>query len=276
MSIKAVLIDMDGTLLGKSQVAISMRNMAVLQKAIKMGIHIIPCTGRVFDMLPPQLLTQEGLRYFITCHGARVYDRQTGESIYEDTIPAAQSAELMKILEGRGLYNEIAANATIYFEEAVTAPFNKEDVPEHHIWYLRDHCYKTSKTPSTDFAAENICVEKMNVYGIPAEDQQDLYDRLTATGYIQHTRPGAGKDLEFLHMGLDKLKGVDLVLKTLGVSYEETLAIGDSSSDLAIIRKCGVGIAMGNAPENIKAAADDVTATNIEDGVALAFEKYLF
>lgn len=276
MSIKAVLIDMDGTLLGKSQVAVSMRNMAALQKAIKMGIHVIPCTGRVFDMLPPQLLTQEGLRYFITCHGARVYDRQTGESIYEDTIPAAQSAELMKILEGRGLYNEIAANATIYFEEAVTEPFNPADVPEHHIWYLRDRCYKTCKTPSVDFAAENICVEKMNVYGIPAEDQQQLYDALTATGYIQHTRPGAGKDLEFLHKGLDKLRGVDLVLKTLGVSYEETLAIGDSSSDLAIIQKCGVGIAMGNAPQNIKDAADDVTAANIEDGVALAFEKYLF
>ncbi len=276
MNIKAVLIDMDGTLLGKSQVAISMRNMAALQKAIKMGIHIIPCTGRVFDMLPPQLLTQEGLRYFITCHGARVYDRQTGKSIYEDVIPAEQSAELMKILEGRGLYNEIAANATIYFEEAVTEPFNPADVPEHHIWYLRDHCYKTSKKPSEEFATENICVEKMNIYGIPAEDQQELYDALTATSYIQHTRPGAGKDLEFLHMGLDKLKGVDLVLKTLGVSYEETLAIGDSSSDLAIIQKCGLGIAMGNAPENIKAAADDVTATNIEDGVALAFEKYLF
>lgn len=276
MSIKAVLIDMDGTLLGKSQVAISMRNMEALQKAIKMGIHVIPCTGRVFDMLPPQLLTQEGLRYFITCHGARVYDKQTGESIYEDTIPAEQSAKLMEILEGRGLYNEIAANATIYFEQAVTEPFNPADVPEHHIWYLRDHCYKTCKTPSKDFLTENICVEKMNVYGIPAEDQQPIYDALTATGYIQHTRPGAGKDLEFLHAGLDKLKGVDLVLKTLGVSYEETLAIGDSSSDLAIIQKCGLGIAMGNAPQNIKDAADDVTATNIEDGVALAFEKYLF
>lgn len=276
MNIKAVLIDMDGTLLGKSQVAISMRNMEALQKAIKMGIHVIPCTGRVFDMLPPQLLTQEGLRYFITCHGARVYDKETGKSLYEDTIPAAQSAELMRVLEGRGLYNEIAANATIYFEEAVTEPFNPAYVPEHHIWYLRDHCYKTCKMPSKDFLSENICVEKMNIYGIPAEDQQEIYDALTATGYIQHTRPGAGKDLEFLHMGLDKLKGVDLVLKTLGVSYEETLAIGDSSSDLAIIQKCGLGIAMGNAPQNIKDAADDVTATNIEDGVALAFEKYLF
>ena len=64
-------------------------------------------------------------------------------------------------------------------------------------------------------------------------------------------------------------------MNKLGISYEETLAIGDSSSDLEIIRACGIGVAMGNAPDNIKAAANDVTASNIEDGVALAFEKYL-
>ena len=60
-----------------------------------------------------------------------------------------------------------------------------------------------------------------------------------------------------------------------GISYEETLAIGDSSSDLEIIRACGIGIAMGNAPDDIKAAADDVTAPNTEDGLAKAFEKYI-
>ena len=116
MKIKAILVDMDGTILGKSQVAISVRNMTALQRAMEKGVHVIPCTGRVYDMLPPQLLTQQGLRYFITSHGARVYDREKKESIYEDLIPAEQSAKLMRQLEGKGLYNEVAANGTIYFE----------------------------------------------------------------------------------------------------------------------------------------------------------------
>lgn len=275
MKIRAVLLDMDGTLLGKSQVAVSVRNMIALQKAMEKGVEIIPCTGRVFDMMPPQLLTQQGLRYFVTSHGARAYDRLTGASLYEDLIPADQSAKLMQMLEGKGLYNEVAANGTIYFEKAVTEPFQMSLVPEHHIWYVRDNCYTAVEKPSEYFLANDVKVEKMNIYGIPADMQQDIYDSLTATGFISHTRPGAGSNLEFAHHTLNKLRATDAILNHLGISYEETLAIGDSSSDLEIIKACGMGIAMGNAPDNIKAAADDVTALNVENGVALALEKYL-
>lgn len=275
MRIRAVLLDMDGTLLGKSQVAISMKNMAALQAAMDKGIQIIPCTGRVFDMMPPQLLTQQGLRYFVTCHGARAYDKVENTSLYEDLIPAEESAQLMRMLEEKGLYNEVAANGTIYFEKAVTEPFDMATVPEHHIWYIRDHCYTAVEKPSEYFLQNRVQVEKMNIYGIPAKMQQPLYDQLTATGFIQHTRPGAGPNLEFLHCTLNKLRATDAILGKLGISYQETLALGDSSSDLEIIKACGIGIAMGNAPDNIKAAADDITASNVEDGVALAFEKYL-
>jgi hydroxymethylpyrimidine pyrophosphatase-like HAD family hydrolase len=53
------------------------------------------------------------------------------------------------------------------------------------------------------------------------------------------------------------------------------MAIGDSSSDLEIIKACGIGVAMGNAPEDIKEAADAVTDANTEDGLAKAFEKFI-
>ena len=275
MKIKAILMDMDGTLLGKSQVAVSVRNMRAVQKAIDKGIHVIPCTGRVYDMLPPQLLTQTGLRYFVTSHGARAYDAVSGESLFTDLIPANRSAELLRMLEGKGLYNEIAADTTIFFEKAVSDNFDMKVVPEHHIWYVRDNCFTAVDSPAEHFLANNIGIEKMNIYGIPAELQQEIYDSLTATGYIKHTRPGAGANLEFSNYTLNKLNATDAILRELGISYDETLAIGDSSSDLEIIKACGLGIAMGNAPDNIKAAANDVTAKNTEDGLALAFEKYV-
>lgn len=273
--IRAILMDMDGTALGKSQVAISTENMKAVQEAIARGIHVIPCTGRVYDMLPPQLLTQQGLRYFVTSHGARAYDRETGESLYEDLIPAEESAKLMELLEGKGLYNEIAANATIYLEKAVTEPLNMALVPEHHVWYVRDNCFTAVEQPSAYFREHGVAVEKMNIYGIPQALQQEVYDAVTATGFVGHTRPGAGPNLEFLHRGLDKLRAVEVILEKLGVSYEETLAIGDSSSDLAIIKACGIGVAMGNAPEQIKAAADYVTDLNTADGLAKALRKFV-
>ena len=275
MKIKAVLMDMDGTLLGKSQVAVSRRNMTAIQQAIEKGVQVIPCTGRVYDMLPPQLLTQKGIRYIVTSHGARAYDSEACTTLYEDLIPAEHVAELFKILEGKGLYNEVAANATIYLEKAVSQHLDMSVVPEHHLWYVRDNCYVPVEKPSEYFLANNIGVEKMNIYGIPWFMQQSVYDEITATGFIKHTRPGAGANLEFSSVTLNKLNATDAILGKLGISYEETLAIGDSSSDVSILKTCGVGVAMGNAPDNIKAIADDVTDLNTEDGLAKAFEKYV-
>ena len=113
MNIRAILLDMDGTLLGRSQVAVSVRNMEALARVMKKGVAVVPCTGRVFDMMPPQLLTLEGLRYYITSHGAAVYDRLEKKNVYEDAIPADEAAQLLETLEGKGLYNEIAARNTI-------------------------------------------------------------------------------------------------------------------------------------------------------------------
>ena len=273
--IRAILMDMDGTLLSGSQVAVSVANMTAIQQAIDQGIHVIPCTGRVYNMLPPQLQTERGLRYYITSHGARVYDRQTGESLYEYLISAEAAAKLMEYLEGKGLYNEVAANATIYFEKAVEELMHTAIVPEHHIWYLRDRCYTTVEKPSAYFAAHNIGVEKMNIYGIPAHLQQEVYDFVTESGIVSYTRPGAGPNLEFSSCGLNKINAVDVVLERLGVSYEETLAIGDSSSDLEIIKACGIGVAMGNAPDFVKEAADYVTDENTADGLAKALWDYV-
>lgn len=275
MKIRAILMDMDGTLLGKSQVAVSTRNMVAVQKAIERGVHVIPCTGRVYDMLPPQLLTQKGIRYIVTSHGARAYDCITKTSLYEDLISPEQASELMKILEGKGLYNEIAADETIYFEKSVIENVDMSLVPEHHVWYVRDNCYTAVEKPSEYFLKNGIGLEKMNIYGIPEELQQDIFDKITATGYIQHTRGAAGPNLEFQHAGMQKLKAVDAILEKLGVSYEETLAIGDSSSDVEIIKACGVGVAMGNAPDDIKAYADYVTGINTDDGFAQAIEKFV-
>ncbi len=275
MKIRAVLMDMDGTLLGKSQVAVSVRNMRAIQAALKKGVHVIPCTGRVYDMLPPQLLTQEGLRYFVTSHGARAYDLVREENVYEDRFSAEMSSQLMKLLEGKGLYNEVAADGTVFLEKAVVDNLDWSLVPEHHIWYVRDRCYTAVEKPSEYFLKNNIRVEKMNIYGIPEHLQEEVYRAVTDTGFVLHTHPGAGRNLEFSHITLSKLRATDAILEKLDVTYEETMAIGDSSSDVDILKACGVGVAMGNAPDDVKKVADDVTLLNMEDGLAAAFEKYV-
>ena len=97
MKIKAILLDMDGTLLMPDQVNISKRCMETIDRAVEAGIFVIPCTGRVLDMFPPQLLNYEAMRYRLTCHGARVVDMKTGESIYEKLVSPEDSAKVFKL-----------------------------------------------------------------------------------------------------------------------------------------------------------------------------------
>ena len=203
--------------------------------------------------------------------------------VQENIRAAAKGREVIlvaatKMNDADTIRRAIAAGIDASGENRVQEMMDKLDmslVPEHHVWYVRDNCYTTVEKPSEYFLANNVALEKMNIYGIPEAMQQEIYDAVTATGFIKHTRPGAGPNLEFAHHTLNKLNAVDAILNKLGITYEETLAIGDSSSDVEIIKACGVGIAMGNAPDNIKAIADDVTGLNTDDGLAQAFEKYV-
>ena len=276
MRIKALLLDMDGTTLEPNQVTISEKNRNAIARAVEKGIHVIPCTGRVLDMYPPQLLAMEGIRYCVTGHGARAVDRAEGRTIYANLISPADTARICRIFEGQGIYAEIAAQNTIFLEKAVDDRLDEMPVPAHHVWYIRDeHCQLAVESPSRYLFEHGIGLEKINIYGIPEPLQQKLYDEITATGCVKHTREGAGKDLEFASRTLDKAAAVSAILQELGVTLEECMIMGDSISDYDMICKVGLGIAMGNAPEWIRKAAKDVAPRYDEDGVAAMIGKYL-
>ena len=75
--------------------------------------------------------------------------------------------------------------------------------------------------------------------------------------------------------GVTKAYGLEILGKELGIDASEMLTLGDEANDLPMIEYAGIGVAMENATEDVKAAADYVTATNQADGVALAIEKFV-
>ena len=81
--------------------------------------------------------------------------------------------------------------------------------------------------------------------------------------------------LEFVPQGIDKALSLSVLLENIGMTREEVIAIGDGYNDLSMIKFAGIGIAMGNAQEPVKKAADYITLTNDEDGVAEVIERLL-
>lgn len=274
MNIKAILLDFDGTALQRDQVYLSIRNMKALQKAMDMGVEVIPSTGRVEDMFPPQIENDKRFRYWVTSNGARVVDRKTREVLYQSLFTPEESAEICRIFEGQGIYSEIAANGLIYIEKDINDHLEKYPVPPHHVWFVEDGRQIPVKKPSEFFLENQIGIEKINIYGVPEEKQKPIIEALLATGVVDMT-DGAGRDIQIFPKRLNRKEALEVLFDRLGIGYENVMALGDSLLDAPVIEKAAIGVAMGNSPDCVKEKAFFVAAPYYEDGVGQAIEKFI-
>ena len=81
--------------------------------------------------------------------------------------------------------------------------------------------------------------------------------------------------LECVPLGIEKSQSIDKLIKTIGIKQEEVIAVGDGYNDMGMIQYAGLGVAMANAEDEVKAAANYVTLSNEEDGVAVVVEKFI-
>ena len=104
--------------------------------------------------------------------------------------------------------------------------------------------------------------------------KEALISALKDTGIV-HITEGAGKDIQFFQKKQKRVDAMNALFQKLGYGYESVMSIGDSQLDADMISRAAIGVAVGNAPDEVKAVADYVSAPYYEDGVAEAIEKYL-
>ncbi|MFC3773005.1 Cof-type HAD-IIB family hydrolase [Paenibacillus sp. GCM10012303] len=104
---------------------------------------------------------------------------------------------------------------------------------------------------------------------------EPLREEVRSWGHLEVTR-SADTNMEISVRGVSKASGVKKVCGLLGITMDQVMAVGDQHNDMELIRAAGLGIAMGNADEALKRAADGVTDTNERNGVAKAIQKYIF
>ena len=123
-------------------------------------------------------------------------------------------------------------------------------------------------------------VQKMTLNFFPEEN--GIYkDRDEVKQFLQKNSrvscvSGGYNNLEFTRADVNKGAALYTLSDILGIKPSQTMAIGDTGNDLAILTAAGIGVAMGNATEEVRKNADYVTADNTKDGVALAIEHFLF
>lgn len=274
MSIRAILLDFDGTSLECNQLFISKRNMAALDAAMKKGVMVIPSTGRSAAMFPPQIEADPRFRYWITSNGGRVIDIMTGTIIYESTLTPQQSAQVCWLFEGQRIYGEIAAQGRIFMEKEVSRNRADYNIPPHHAWVLNHERHVEIEKLSDFFLHENTGIEKVNLYGVPKDKQRPLIDALNETGFVLVTE-GAGKNIQFFPKNQNRDEAIDALFQLLDLDYSQVMSLGDSALDKPSIKKAKIGVAMSNAPKHVKDVADYIAPPYDLDGAADAIEKFI-
>lgn len=264
---KILAVDLDGTLTN-SRKEITPRTREALRKMQEAGHILALATGRPLPGVMPVVRTldmEKSGGYAIACNGGVLIDCKTGEHIYEKTLPRELVAEIFAFAEelGIGIYT--------YAEQGIVAGSRHDDHMEYaaainHLKIFHpEHPMELVTGPVTKCMAT---VPEHRGLEIAEKLLERFGDRVTVLR----------SELFFVEMvpaDTDKAKGIASLLERLGVAREDVIACGDGLNDIAMLKYAGLGVAMANAQESVKAVADVVALSNDEDGVARVIEEYM-
>ena len=271
--IKMIGLDLDGTLLNEKK-ELTEYTRDVLNRAIDQGVTVLVATGRPITGVPKELIEFPGMRYVLTANGGRIIDLKEKKIIYEELVKYEDAVNILKIFEKYQTFREIYFDGLGYTEwpmlEELRGYFRTAPMME----------YIKNTRRGIDSIWEKM--EEMKGHGLDKvhgvfsdmTEHAKAFEDLKKLGNFEVSN-ALGNNLEVNAPGVNKGTGLLRLGEMLGICREEIMACGDGNNDLAMIKTVGFGVAMENGFEEVKEAADYVTVTNDEDGVAKAIEKFV-
>lgn len=270
--IKMIGLDLDGTLLNEKKELLPYTK-EVLRRALDKGVVVLIATGRPWMGIPEELRTFPGMRYALTSNGARILDIREGTVLIEQLL-SRESAK--KALEICGKYDTLQE---VYYDGQGYASADKMAHVEkyHHnpnMWeYLR-----TTRIPVQDIFClvdeEERGLDKVQALFADMNERRLAWDELSRVDGLELVG-SLGYNIEVNAAGVNKGTGLIELGKLLGIKREEIMACGDGDNDTVMLREVGFGVAMANAEDQVKAAADYITDSNDNEGAAKAIEKFV-
>lgn len=270
MDIKLICMDLDGTALQSDRKTFSPRLNAALEAAYGKGIAVVPVTGRQYGLLPPAVTGHpvwESL--VVTCNGGQILRLGTGERLFGLDIEEKALRQLLDIAQRFGIPIEMSVDSRLHLTKAsydAQLPHKNLDFHVHTI---------LARSGVIVDSLEPLCcqrVEKAQFPWIPPELGRDVEAALAEVAVSAVW--SSATSMEITHPDANKGNGLRHLCRLLDIDPAQALAIGDSGNDESMLRTAGLGVAMGNTPDQIKAIADAVTETNERDGAAIAIETY--
>ena len=269
--IKMIGLDLDGTLLNTKK-ELTENTRRVLREAIDAGILVLMATGRPYTGIPTELRNFPGIHYALTSNGARVLDTDHNKLLIEQLLPMESAKKALRIFEKYDTLSEIYFDGQGYADAA-----KLDNVGKYHhdpnMWnYVR-----STRIAVPDIwdviAKENRNMDKVQALFANLNERASAWKELSELRELELVG-SLNYNIEINAAGVNKGTALVALGEMLGIPRESIMACGDGDNDVHLLQEVGFGVAMANAQPQVKEAADHITASNDEDGVARAIEKF--
>lgn len=276
--IEAILLDVDGTLTnGRKE--ITPKTAEALRRAEEAGIRLVLASGRTATGLSRYgrdlgMYDHDGV--FVCCNGSKALDCQTGQVLFDQPMSIEEGKAVLEHMKRFDVWPIIDRGGYMYVNDVFAGTISNPDGTRTNIIQYESRsnsyllCEKEDLAAALDWKLSKILVAGEPAYlkehwrEMAAPFEGRLSSMFTAPFYY-----------EFTARGVDKSKALSESFQALGIAPDHVIAFGDAQNDITMLRWAGIGVAMGNAVEETKEAADEVTLSNEEDGIAASLRKHL-
>lgn len=263
--IKMLVLDIDGTIIRKD-FTYSQALKNTLEELKNEGVKVVIATGRMHDGAVP-LARELGLDTpIVSYQGSMVRNfRHNDEILYSKRMSAQQAKKVIDYFRKQGVHINAYSGDKLYVEQ-------EDDLIKEYINHRFVEYNVLESLDELDLSKLDklLCIEN------DQEKMQKVVDDLSKmfAGELFIVK-SMRHYCEVTHIDATKGKAIEFLCKYWNIDIKETMAIGDQDNDIEMVKTAGTGVAMGNATENLKAAADFVTKSVEEDGVVFAVEKFI-
>jgi Cof subfamily protein (haloacid dehalogenase superfamily) len=260
MSVDLIALDLDGTLLDPQE-HVSEANRIAIAAALEQGVRVVLVTGRGVEA-PSEIARHLDLVLpVICCHGALTKDVQSGRTLGHIPVPLVHAKPMLEYAEGNGIDVAVYLEERFYRLGGVPPYMSDMRGPEwHEVATFRDlpHTAPTFLRFLGDAAVETV---RTKFAALPLHFKFETW--------------GSFEECAVTSRNATKKHALANLCETYGIPRERVLAVGDSRNDVPMLRWAGIGVAMANAAEDVQRTIGRITASNSQDGVARAIERYV-
>ncbi len=272
MAYQILFSDLDGTLL-RPDMTVNPADWNTIRRMVKEGIPFVPCTGRVHSEIPEELRNEPAIRYYISANGATIYDKATdtrtvcgisGRLLHHAVDILTRFDALFFVRHGGRTYSDANRHSD---DEYISHGVNDYDrvFLQHRAVRCEDY---------SAFMRDLEDTEMIIVFTPTLEATAACKAALEASGELSAAN-SYGTLLEVFRKDAGKGNAILQLAASLGIPREAVIAVGDTGNDISSVQAAGLGLAVENATDSLKAAADAVICKNTESPVTYIYEHYI-